>query len=158
MTDVRKQKTEKNSGSRIKIMHLTTDSQLGGTEKMILAFLKNSSGRFQNSLIILKGDGALSQAAREYNIKTYALGIKHIGHIWKLCRLYKILKQERPHVLQSYLFHANIAARIIGSLAGIRHIISGQRNIDAWRKWHHTLIDRITSPLAESIISNTEAG
>jgi glycosyltransferase involved in cell wall biosynthesis len=144
--------------NKIKIMHLTTDSQAGGVEKMISLFIRNSSAGFIHSLVVLKGPGPLSEEMGVLNVPALTLGITRPWHLWKFWKLCRIIRKEQPAILQCYLFHANIAGRIAGKLCGIRHIISGQRNIDPWRKWYHTLIDRITAPLAQAVISNTRAG
>lgn len=144
--------------NKIKILHLTTDAKMGGTEKMILAFVKNCSGDFQNTVVTLKGNGPLLEEALKYNACCLSLNLKKPLDIWKSFKLYKILKEQKPDILHTYLFHSNIAGKIIGKSAGIKHIICGQRNIDSWRKWYHILIDRFTSSFSEAVISNTKAG
>ena len=143
---------------KIKLLHLTTDSQMGGTEKMILAFMKKSSQDFYNILVILKKNGPLSKLASNIGIKTYSLNINNLWDLPKLYQLLKILKKEQPDILHTYLFHANIAGRIIGKLYGIKHILCGQRNIDPWRKWYHSYMDKLTSSFVQAYISNTQAG
>lgn len=138
-------------------MHLTTDSRIGGTEKMILAFIKNCSEAFENSVTVMKGNGPLLEEASKHGARCFALNMQSRLDIWKVCALFKILKNWSPDILHSYLFHSNIAGRITGRLAGIRHIICGQRNTDSAKKRHQILFDRWTHPLCEAVISNTQA-
>jgi len=43
-------------------------------------------------------------------------------------RLVAILRQRRPHILSTFMFHANLLGRIAGRLAGVPVIVSSIRN------------------------------
>ena len=143
---------------KIKILHITTSGNFGGTEKMIYYFIKMSSKNFENVLVILKDEGEFLEKIKKLNVKTYFINIKNIFNLSKLFKVYKIIKTENPDIIHSYLFHSNIIARILGKTAGIKNIVCGQRNIDKWKNIFHILLDRITSIYCKLIISNTEAG
>lgn len=71
------------------------------------------------------------------------------GGLWRrgttVWRLARALRHFRPAILQTFLFHANLAGRIAGRLAGIRTIVSGIRvaekrsrfplRLDRWTNW-----------------------
>ena len=100
----------------------------------------------------------LKHLCAERDIPYYSIAMTSKKDICALFRLYKLLKKLKPDVLHTYLFHANTLGRIIGKLLRIPVIISGQRNVDLWRKWYHNVIDRFTSKYCSVIISNSVAG
>jgi glycosyltransferase involved in cell wall biosynthesis len=65
-----------------------------------------------------------------------------IGAVWRLLRE---LRRLRPVLLQTFLFHANLAGRLAGRLAGVPTIVSGIRVaekrsraylwLDRWTNW-----------------------
>jgi glycosyltransferase involved in cell wall biosynthesis len=72
--------------------------------------------------------------------------------------LYQLLKREKPDVIDLYGLRVNILGRVIGKLTKVPVIVSGVRQTDDWRKWYHVLLDRMTSPLVDCYISNSQAG
>jgi glycosyltransferase involved in cell wall biosynthesis len=72
--------------------------------------------------------------------------------------LYRFLKKEKPDVIDLYGLRTNLLGRVVGKLAGVPVIISGVRQTDDWRKWYHVMLDRLTSPLVDCYVSNSQAG
>lgn len=148
----------------IHVVHLTTDSKIGGTERMIFEIASSlDPARFRSTVVTLKtsGSAGLGDLCRQHNIPYVGLNIRSkydLFAVWKFLRLLWFLRKNNDCILHTYLFHANIIGRILGTLAGIPVIISGQRNIDLWRKWYHNTIDRRTASLCRVIISNSYAG
>ncbi len=66
-----------------------------------------------------------------------------------LRKLVRSLKQSRPQILQTFLYHANIAGRVAGWLAGVPHVVSGIRVAEnrsrfrlALDRWTERFVDR----------------
>jgi glycosyltransferase involved in cell wall biosynthesis len=72
--------------------------------------------------------------------------------------LYQFLKKEKPDIIDLYGLRTNLLGRIVGKLTGVPVIISGVRQTDDWRKWYHVMLDRLTSPLVDCYVSNSQAG
>ena len=144
---------------KIHIMHLTTDSAIGGTEKMIAEIASSlSKERFESTVVTLKAAGPLEDICAKKNIRYISLNMKSKLDFMVVFRLFKVINNNKIHILHTYLFHANILGRIVGRLAKVPIIFSGQRNIDLWRKKYHNLIDRLTAKFCCKIISNSLAG
>jgi starch synthase (maltosyl-transferring) len=66
--------------------------------------------------------------------------------LWKLTRL---LRTQNPHIVQTFLFHANLLGTLAARLAGVRCVVTGIRVAErrkAWRlrwaKWLDGLVTR----------------
>jgi starch synthase (maltosyl-transferring) len=64
-----------------------------------------------------------------------------------IARLARGLRRFAPQLEQSFLFHANLAARLAAPWAGRPWLVGGLRVAERAQHWHLTL-DRLTAPLA----------
>jgi len=71
--------------------------------------------------------------------------------------LYKLVKQEKPHIVNTFLFTADLYGRVIARLAGVPVVISSQRNMDLWKKPHHILADRLLAGSTDLFVANALA-
>lgn len=162
---------------KIKIFYLTTDTKIGGTEQMLLALLSRlDKDKYSPFICAIKFGGPLIEEARKIGVEGECLLKKVQSSKFKVqkliintitqffvfilisLRLAALLKKEKPDILHTFLFHANILGRIVGKLTGISVIISSQRSVDKWRKPWHSFLDRWTVKFCNLIISNSEAG
>lgn len=75
-------------------------------------------------------------------------------------RLRRLLRENRPELLMSFLFHANFLGRLAARSLGIRHVVSGirvaeQRQSGGYRC--HLALDRWTSRWVERYVCVSEA-
>jgi len=148
-----------NNRNKLRIIHLTTDSAIGGTERMILQTACGlNKDRFESVVISLMPGGPLGEMCEKNNIPFFTPCFKSKTDFGALIRLVYYLRKNKGDILHTYLFHSNILGRIIGKLIGYKYIISSQRNVDLWRKWYHDYIDKMTSSLCSVIVSNSIAG
>jgi glycosyltransferase involved in cell wall biosynthesis len=148
----------------MKIAHLITGLGTGGAERQLKALVTDpNKNTLEHIVISLKDEGALGkQLVGHPGVYLYCLNLhKSVSGFWKL---YKILKQEKPDILQTWLYHADFLGLIYGKLAKIRRIVWNIRcsNMDlSLYSWHTGLIVRILkylSPLPDAIITNSHAG
>jgi glycosyltransferase involved in cell wall biosynthesis len=66
-------------------------------------------------------------------------------------RLTKSLRRFKPELVQSFLFHANLAARLSAPWAGCSWVVSGLRVAEHQKRWHLTL-DRVTERLVTASV------
>jgi glycosyltransferase involved in cell wall biosynthesis len=77
--------------------------------------------------------------------------------ILTLLRLYKDFREEKPDVVQTFLFTADFYGRLAAILAGVPKIISSVRNVDLWKKREHIFVDKILAGFTTKFIANAEA-
>ena len=69
------------------------------------------------------------------------------GRIWQFPvvarRLRRLLAAQKPQIVQTFLFHANIVGRIAARRAGVKAVVAGIRVAERAARWHLWL-DRLT--------------
>lgn len=73
------------------------------------------------------------------------------GFLPALARLTGLLRRDRPRLLQTFLFHANVLGRLAGRFAGTPRVVSGLRVAEHGKGWHRW-VDRMTSGLVERYV------
>ncbi len=120
---------------------------IGGTEKFLLTVLRNLNNKYDFSVGYLKDSG---QSAEEIE----KLGISVIK--FNFFSLVKYLKKNKPQIIHTHLYRANILGRIAGKIARTPRVLSSQRSIDGWKKFYHIWLDKITSNYCDLIIANSK--
>jgi len=111
----------------IKLIHLITGLNTGGAEMMLYRLLSKIDRRkFDVSVISLTDVGPVGEKIKELDIPVIGLGMKRgIPNPSFLFKLAKILKKEKPDVLQTWMYHANLMGLLAGKLAGVKNIVWG---------------------------------
>jgi glycosyltransferase involved in cell wall biosynthesis len=126
-----------------------TELNIGGAEKSLARLLGHMDrGRFAPTVACLYGgDSPVADEIRALNMPVIDLGMIPKWRVDALGRLYRLLRQERPIILHTWLFHANISGKLLGRLAGIPIVVSGERTMgmeSRWRYWLNRMTDLCT--------------
>ncbi len=122
---------EKRKDNKIKVLHLITGLNTGGAEVVIKdLLLKYDKEKFSMSVVSFIPLGPIGKMIRERGGFSYSLNVKFKYNPFPFFTLYKLLKNEKPDVLHTHLFHADIAGRIAGRLAKTPVIMSTFHSID----------------------------
>ena len=143
--------------ARLRIAFCVTELDPGGAERALVELVTRlDRTRFDPRVYCLSGRGALVDRLDAAGIKTVLLGARSRGDLGVLFRLKAALRQHPPHVLQTWLFHANLAGRIAGWWNGIPVIASGIRVAERRSRWPLRL-DRWTGALVDVHVCVSEA-
>lgn len=124
---------------------LITELDPGGAERALVEIATRLDRRvWRPSVIGLGPEGALAQPLRDAGIDVECLGVRPRRPVQALTRLVRALRKRRPRLVQSFLFHANLAARLARPFVGPYSTVAGLRVAERGRRWHSTL-DRWTS-------------
>jgi sugar transferase (PEP-CTERM/EpsH1 system associated) len=139
--------------SAIPIIHLITELDRGGAQTALYRLLAHTDRQryAPRVLCLYNGDKVVAQQIRQLGIPVTDLGMTAQWRLDALWRLYQILRQERPSILHTWMFHANIPGRILGKLAGVPAIISSERTMGQegrFRRW----LNRLTGNMPDNII------
>jgi glycosyltransferase involved in cell wall biosynthesis len=125
----------------LRVAFLIVDLDHGGAQRLLTWIAPRLRSRgIEVEIISLKDKHSLAP------VRT--LGMRGSWDLRAIPRLLRILREFRPHVLHTHLFHANVLGRLCGRLAGVPHIRSTLHTLEG-PPWHRAL-DRLTAPLADS--------
>lgn len=134
----------KEIGSKIKIIFLTTGLGTGGAEMMLYKLLRHiNRRRFDVLVISLVNGGGVRKYIEGLGVRVIELGMKRgVPDPHFVVKLVNILKKEKPDILQTWMYHANLIGLIAGKLAKVPKIIWGIRhsNLDKQENKKTTLI------------------
>ncbi|MFH1540807.1 MAG: glycosyltransferase [Elusimicrobiota bacterium] len=133
---------------KIKIFHLITSLNIGGTEKNLLTVLKNLNHKYDFFVGYLKEKGQVA-----YEIEKFGIPVEKFSFF----SLISHLKKNKYKIIHTHLYRANILGRLAGKIAGIPAVISIQQSIDRWRKFYHIWLDKYTTRFCDLIIANSRA-
>jgi glycosyltransferase involved in cell wall biosynthesis len=135
--------------SKNRIAFCITDLDAGGAERALVQLVTRlDRSRWDASVFCLSSEGELAAPLRDAGIPVKCLGAKRRRGVGAAWRLYRELRELRPVLLQTYLYHANVLGRLAGRAAGIPHIVAGIRVAEKrsrFRLW----LDRATERLVD---------
>src|SRR5262249_11833986 len=138
-------------GQRTSVAAVITDLDVGGAERALTSLATRlSPERWRVGVFCLSGPGALVEEIRGAGLPCECLDVGRRDPIRAVARLASALRRFGPELVQSFLFHANLAARLAAPWAGRPRprVLGGIRVAERRKRWHLTL-DRWTSRLVD---------
>ena len=134
------------SASERHAMHVIGGLHRGGAEKMLVRTavgLRELGWRV--SVVSLRG-GPLADDLETGGVPLRDLALPQHGLVTTLKSLAAIVRRERPDVLHSWMFHANLASRIAGRMARVPLIVSSEHTLEQESRRRY-VANRITGRL-----------
>lgn len=136
-----------------KVAHVTSSLMRGGAEKVLYLLIKELQKHDISQVVFYFHDGPYVQEIEQLGITTHQIK----GWLWRydpifFLRLYKALRHQKPAVIHSLLWAANVSARICGWLQRIPVISVYHNNVDQ-DGLIRSFFDRITLGYADHIIA-----
>ncbi len=137
----------------ISVVHLITELSSGGAQSGLLRLLERmDSTRFTLTVVCLyNGDKIVAQQIRALGIEVIDLGMTRKWRLDALIRFFDLLRQRRPQILHTWMFHANIPGRVLGRLAGVPIIIGSEQTMGQEGQIRRRL-NRLTAVWADCVI------
>jgi len=107
-----------------KIIHLITETNTGGAETMLYRLISNMKPGFENVVVSMIDKGSIAARIEALGIKVYALRSKR-GKLGPAAffKLIQIFSKEKPQVLQTWLYHADLFGLLAAKITGIKIIL-----------------------------------
>lgn len=149
----------------LRLTYLVSGLNVGGAEMMLYKLLSRiDRTRFQPQVLSMSTRGAMGEKIAALGIKVTPLGF-HPGkpNLYRLGRLVLRLRRERPDILQTWMYHADLigglAARMAGDLPvawGIRSSTLDPRTIKRSTIWTAKACARLSQTIPTRIICCSE--
>jgi glycosyltransferase involved in cell wall biosynthesis len=135
------------------ILHIITSLKIGGAETLLVDFLEHPSSGQVNHQVVFFHDGPNRQRLLKLGIPCYQIkGMLCMYDPIFFIRLYKLIKHINPDCIHSWLWSANIAARLVGKFLHIPLLNSFHLGVDL-DGFLRNVIDRYTLRIPDRLIA-----
>lgn len=112
------------------VMHIITGLSVGGAEKMLLKLLKHSDAqKFEHIVISLTSGGGVAEEIRMLGLQVKVLNMSGvIRGVKAIYDLLKIIRNYKPSIIQTWMYHADLIGGIVARLLGIKNVVWNIRN------------------------------
>ncbi|RKN85658.1 glycosyltransferase [Paenibacillus ginsengarvi] len=155
------------SRKKVRIVYIIGTLVPGGAERHVVELVKElDKDLFEPIVYCLREKGALASQVEQIGVPVKVMGIVNccsrlqfmkliLKVIWKMRNA---LKEDRPHIVHTYLYWANVYGVIAAKLAGIENIVTSRRSLGAykdrkpWLQW----IENMTNIFADVVTANSK--
>jgi glycosyltransferase involved in cell wall biosynthesis len=111
----------------IKVMHVITTLGPAGAENMLSRVVFGMDGaRFQNEVVSLTDELHLAEKMRAIGVRVRTLGMKSSApNPWLVIRFAQWIREAKPHVIHTWMYHANLIGTLAVRLAGHVPVVWG---------------------------------
>ncbi|MDD4899720.1 MAG: glycosyltransferase [Candidatus Omnitrophica bacterium] len=130
----------------------------GGTQRQLIEYLKYADRTaFDISIINLdKKYATLSQEIQALGFRIIGIDHKGLFNLRTLLTLIRLFKREKPDIVHTYLFTADLYGRVAAWLSCVPVILSSVRGLDLDKNFRQLLADTVLSKITDTIIINAE--
>jgi glycosyltransferase involved in cell wall biosynthesis len=140
----------------LRIAYLIVDLEIGGSERVVERIATRlDRAAFTPAVFSLTTPGPIGIRLARSGVSVLSLGARRACDPRAARVLVGALRRFRPHILHAFLFHANMAARLVAPLAGRPAVIATHRTLVGGAK--HWNWERLTWPLSDRIVCVSEA-
>lgn len=141
-----------------RIALIISNLEYGGAQRQVVALANSLSKR--NIAVHLITLSSIAPLAVELTsqVAWQVIGKEHKYDVTVVTRLAKYLRQHAVDLIHSFLFDAEIAARVAARLAQTRVVLGSERNTDYAIKGNQRLAYWATKKLRHGCIANSKAG
>ncbi|HEX6951117.1 MAG TPA: glycosyltransferase, partial [Nitrospira sp.] len=138
---------------RIKLMLLAIGLGVGGTETHILELASGiDRSKFDVTVCSLKPGGCVIDELRRRGIRVVCLNGAGKFDLRVLFRLWRLVREERPDVMQSFLFWANVSARVLGRVSKAVRVVCSYHDEIVSEGRLMRMIDRLTFRWSHAVV------
>ncbi|MFH1417866.1 MAG: glycosyltransferase [Planctomycetota bacterium] len=138
-------------------MMLSTDLRRGGLPNRLVRLAIHLRGAGVEPIVgCLAERGPLCDELESAGIETFACGARGPFDVSVLLALARHVRRFNPDLIHSSLFHANLAARLVGRLDRPRPLVTSTVTIEIERRWHRVL-ESLTCGGSDLHVANSAA-
>lgn len=140
----------------MRVLMLMTDLQRGGLPlRMVRLAQRFPEYGIEPVVGCLSGPGPLTVDLENGRIAWFSCDARSPRDVGCLSRLARAVRRIKPNVIHAALFHANLAARLVGRLDARRPIITSTVTIEIERRWHR-LFESLTAAASDVHVANAQ--
>ena len=112
------------------ILHIIVGLDVGGAESMLKRLIESDSAAIPSTVVVsLTSMGVIGEVLRVEGVKVHALGMSSaLNFPMTLWRLVRLIRQYRPRIVQTWMYHADLLGGMAARLAGSCAVVWGIRS------------------------------
>ncbi len=138
----------------MRIAYLIVDLEIGGAERVLERLVLGHSSGFQSMVLSMVGEGPVGQALRS-KIPVVELRMRGKFDASVLPKAAAALREFRPDVLHTFLFHANLLGRILQDVAPVPRTVCSLHTLEG--AGYHFPVQRFTWRGFDRVVCVSEA-
>lgn len=114
----------------IKVVHVIIGLDIGGAEMMLKRLIETHKDNptYRHVVISLTSIGHAGQQLQTLGVEVYELGMRSVSGIPRvLFQLVRKLREIRPNIIQTWMYHADLLGGLAARITGNRNVIWGVR-------------------------------
>lgn len=139
----------------LKVLHLLSSLPVGGAEDLVAAIVRGlPSRRFAATVACLGAPGPVGEELAAAGFPVYSLGLdlKHTSP-WRLAAaVRRLLKELRPDVLHTHLYHPNLYGRLAALGLGLPGVVAAVHNSYTRVKLHRRLWNHLLGWTSDRVL------
>jgi glycosyltransferase involved in cell wall biosynthesis len=152
--------------TKLDIIHVITGLRRGGAETMLAKLLESMNpDRFRQTVLVLADKGELGARIEQCGVPVIAMHMRGVHDLPRvLLRMRGIIKRTKPHLVQTWLYHADLVGTLAAKAAGVSTVLWNIRCSNMNFRDYSTssrltcgLLARMSS-VPDVVISNSLAG
>lgn len=140
----------------MRIVQIIPTLDRAGAEKQLTALACQLRQRgWDIHVAVLTRDGPYHAELQSAGVPVYLVNKRGKVDLSALRRLECFLAELKPHIVQTWLFAANVYGRIAARRSRVPHLVASERCVDLWKSPWHFWIDRHLARWTEKIVVNS---
>jgi len=158
---------KRDARARAKVLHIITDLDVGGAERMLVALIGPlAEAGFDSTVLSLMWGGALAEVLRQQGVAVHELGMRPgLPRPAEFPRLVRMIRDLQPDLVQTWMYHADLLGGAAARLAGKMPVVWGLHNTDLdprrtkrSTRWVVRACATLSHRLPTKIVSCSDAG
>ena len=109
----------------MRVLHIITGLGRGGAETLLYQFCKYDK-EFEHIVVSLSGSQDYEKKLKQIDIQVHTLNFSNSKiNFLGLIKLYKVIRQVKPDIIQTWMIHADMIGGLLARFAGIKNIFWG---------------------------------
>jgi glycosyltransferase involved in cell wall biosynthesis/ribosomal protein S18 acetylase RimI-like enzyme len=140
-----------------KVVYLITGLYVGGAEKLLLHHVRCLDRRRFEPLVVTLRGGDLVEEFSAAGVRVVDLAMRSALDIGAVLRLRALIQRERPQILHTHLFHADLLGRLVGAWCRVPAVITTLHMLEAAQhRWWCDPINRAGSRANAAMLAVSE--
>jgi len=141
----------------MRVLLVIDELDVGGTEQQLLELVRALPRAAYEPVVCCFRPGRKATEIRALGVPVVHLAKRGRVDLGLVVRLVRLMRTERPDVVQTFLIGANVWGRLAALLAGVPVVIASERNVDVWEERTKRVLGLVLGRVTDRMVANADA-